>query len=117
MPRCAGLLGDEGLAQHLVGVGDDVGDGLDDAHAALGVGAELLEPALAAAAGMDLRFDHIDRAGEGLRRGFRLFRLEDGDALADGQAVFAENGFGLVFVDVHLESPRPSSVRQAHHEV
>ena len=106
----AGLLGDEGLAQHLGGIGDDVGDGFDDADAALGIGAEFLEPALAAATGVDLRFDHVDRAGEGFCGGFRLVRLEDGDALADGEAVFAENGFGLVLVDVHvLAFARPST--------
>ena len=101
----AGLLGDEGLAQHLGGVGDDVGDGFDDADATLGIGAEFLEPALAAAAGVDLRFDHVDRAGEGFCGGFRLVRLEDGDALADGEAVFTENGFGLMLVDVHSATP------------
>ena len=68
----AGLLGDQRLAQHLLGVGDDVRDRLGQPHAALGVGAKFLEPALAAAARMDLRLDHIERPGQRLRRGFRL---------------------------------------------
>ena len=53
----AGLVGHQHAAEHFVGVGLDLFRRLDDADAALGVGAQALEPALAAPAGVDLRLD------------------------------------------------------------
>jgi hypothetical protein len=49
-------------AEHLGGVAFDFGDRLDDADAALGVGAQALELALAAAAGVDLALHDEDRS-------------------------------------------------------
>ena len=60
----AGLDGDQRLAEHLGGVLADLVDRMGEADAALGVGAEFLELALAAAAGVDLRLDDPQRPGE-----------------------------------------------------
>ena len=60
----AGLLGDELHAEHLLGGREHLVDRLDHLDAA----------ALAAAAGVDLRLDHPDRAAQLLRLGFRLRR-------------------------------------------
>ena len=81
----AGLLGHQRVAEHFLGVGDDFVDRLGQPHAALGVGAEFLELALAAAAGMDLALHHIERPGQRLRRGFGFVGLEDGHAFGDRQ--------------------------------
>jgi hypothetical protein len=51
-----GLVGDQGHAQHALGLGAHVLERLDHLDAA----------ALAAAAGVDLRLDHPDRAAETL---------------------------------------------------
>ena len=80
-------------------------DGFDDAHAALRASRGLLEGALAASAGMDLRLDHPHRAAELLGSGFRLFRLEHRHAARYRHAELTQHGFGLVFVDVHREAP------------
>jgi hypothetical protein len=57
------------------------------ADAALGVLAQFLELALAAAAGMDLAFDHVKRSGHLFRPFFGLLGRVDGDAAGDGRAV------------------------------
>jgi hypothetical protein len=62
----AGLMGDQHPAEHLLGMLADFLDRLGEAHTALAVGAEALETALAAAAGVDLALDHIERAGQPL---------------------------------------------------
>ena len=117
----AGLLGDQRVAEHLLGVGAHLGHRLRQPDAALGVGAELLEPALAAAAGMDLALDHIERAGQLLGRGFRLVARER-DALGDRQAELLEQRLGLIFVDVHARAGsyllgRPSVQAQMRHDL
>ena len=63
-------MGDEGAAEHPLCLLGRVRHRLRDAHAALLAGARLLEPALAAAAGVDLRLDHPDRPVELARRVF-----------------------------------------------
>ena len=67
-----GLDGDQSLAEHLLGIGAHFLDRLGEADAALGVGAELGELALAAAAGVDLRLHDPERPGQ-LLRGFHRF--------------------------------------------
>jgi hypothetical protein len=58
-----GLHGDQGVAEHFLSEAFDFLDALGEAHAALGVGRQFLELALAAAAGVDLRLDDIERPG------------------------------------------------------
>ena len=56
---------------------------------------------LAAAAGVDLRLHHPDRAAQFVGA---LDRLVDGErrhAARHRHAEFAQHGFGLIFVDVH----------------
>jgi hypothetical protein len=55
------------LAQHLLGKRLHLVDRLGEAHAALVAGVRLLECALAAAAGVDLRLHHPHGAGQRLR--------------------------------------------------
>ncbi len=59
----AGLPGDQGLAQHLRGARADVIDRLHHAHAAL-ARAVIREAAGTAAASVDLRLHHPDRAAQ-----------------------------------------------------
>ena len=61
-----GLLGHQHLTQHLAGIGYNVLDRLDDAHAALSLGV-ILETAGASAARMDLGLHHPDRAAQLVR--------------------------------------------------
>jgi hypothetical protein len=77
----AGLVGHQRIAQHFLGVLGHVFLGEGEAHAALGVGIQFLELALAAAAGMDLGFHNPERPGQ-LVSGFgSFFDGKDGDAL------------------------------------
>ena len=96
-----GLFRDEHLAEHRLGFLENFVRGLAKLHAALKAA---LERALAASAGVDLRF-HDD---EFLALGEKLF----GDRLGrfgrvahfagrDGDAVLRQKLFGLVFVNVH----------------
>ena len=98
----AGLLGDQRVAEHLVDVGDHLVDRLGQTNAALGVRAEFLELALAAAAGMDLALHHIERSGQLLRRRLGLAGLEDGDAVGDRRAERLQKCLALVLMDVHV---------------
>ena len=95
------LVGDEHAAEHLLGVLPHLLDRLHHAYAALGVGAEPLEPALAAASSVDLRLHHEYRAAELAGRVLGLLRGEGGIALRHGRAEVLQDGLGLVFVDVH----------------
>ncbi len=72
-----------------------------EADAALGVGAQFLELALAAAAGMDLRLDHPQRPGKLLRGLDRFFDGHRGIAGGHRHAELGEQFLGLIFVDVH----------------
>ena len=107
----AGLVGDEGAAEHLLGLFRRLGDGLGDAHAALLTGGGLLERALAAAARVDLGLDHPDGAVEFAGGGFRLFGAEDGAAVGDRRAVFAQELLRLVLVNVHSPPSLPGRAK------
>ncbi len=96
-----GLVGDQRAAKHLLDLGHHLVDRFGEADAALLAGLGLLEPALAAAAGMDLGLHHPDRPAERLGRFLRLADREDGDAFRHRRAEAAEQLLGLVFVDVH----------------
>ena len=104
----------ERRAEHFLGELRDLVDRLGEAHAALFTGGSFLELALAAAAGMDLGLHDPERAAQFLRRRVRVFRLHHGDAARNGNAIFAQDGLGLILMDVHrdtlgnaLETVRP----------
>ncbi len=101
----AGLDRDQGLAEHLRGMRADLVDRVGEADAALGVGAELLELALAAAAGVDLRLDDPQRSGQLLGGGDRFLDAHRGMAGGHRHAELREQLFGLIFVDVHGARP------------
>ena len=101
----AGLDRDQGLAQHLGGMLAHFVDRMGEANPALGVRPELLELALAAAAGVDLRLDHPQRPGKLLRGLDRFLDAHCGMARGHRNAEFREQLFGLIFVDVHGRGP------------
>src|SRR5207245_11304792 len=89
-----GLVRDQHPAQHLGRARLDLVDGFYDADAALGVGAQPLEPALAAAAGVDLRLHHEHRPAELLRSLDGFVHREGGIAARDGDAELLDTGLG-----------------------
>ena len=90
-----GLRGHEVHAEDAAGFGFHISDGFDHLDAT----------ALATATGVDLGLDDPDRAGLGFCSLDGFINGESGRALARGHAEFAQHGFGLVFVDVHVSSP------------
>ncbi len=101
----AGLLGHQGLAEHLLGIGQRILGREGDPHAALGIGGQFLELALAASAGVDLAFHHPDRTGQRADSGLCLIEAGDRDALRNRCAKALQDLFGLMFVDVHHTLP------------
>jgi hypothetical protein len=97
----ARLVGHQHAAEHFFGRSLDVGDRLDDADAALGVGAQALELALATATGVDLGLHDEHRSAQLFSGGDGLLDGKGGIAARNGGAELCEDGFGLVFVDVH----------------
>jgi hypothetical protein len=100
----AGLLGHQRVAEHFPGMRLGFVDRERQPHAALGVGTEFLELALAASAGMDLALDHVEGPGQRFCGSFRLVGGEDGDPFGHRRAVTLQKGLGLVFMDVHGNS-------------
>src|SRR5690606_20627116 len=98
----AGLLGDQRVAQHFLRIGNHFLDRLGEAHAALCIGWQFLELALAASASMDLALDDIKRSGKRLCPFFRLFDGIDSHTIGDRCAVGVKQALGLVFVNIHL---------------
>ena len=99
----AGLLGDEHVAEHFFGERNRFVHRRRDFHAALKAG---FESAFAASAGVDLRFDDDFGAAAGgdfFRRRPHFGERFGGDFKRDGDAVFGEQLFGLIFVDVHFK--------------
>ena len=103
----AGLDRDQRVAEHVGRRRANLVGGARQPHAALGVGAELPELALAAAAGMDLRLDDIKRAGELARGRDRLVDAHRGVAGRDGDAERRQQLLGLIFMDVHARAGFP----------
>ena len=100
----AGLDGDQRVAEHFLGIGCDIVDALGQANAALGIGAQFLELALAASASVDLRLHDIQRPGQFLGACNRFFNGQRGMTGRNADAVFREQFLGLIFVDVHEAS-------------
>jgi hypothetical protein len=97
LPGGAGLVRDELHTQNLLGILVGLFDGLGQLDAA----------ALAATAGVDLRFDDDDRVASREQRLGGVVGLFDGGghlAAGHGDAVFAEDFLGLVLVDFHAFS-------------
>ena len=86
----AGLVRDQRHADHL----------LRQFRGFIGVLGEFHAAALAAAAGMDLRF-HDDASAQLLRRGARVISVIRDDAARRRNAVAAQDFFGLILVDFH----------------
>ena len=109
-PSLAGLLGDDGVAEHGLGFFVDVVGRLAEVHAALEA---VLEHALAPAAGvnLDLEHDHFLAGGEEpLGDGARLDGSRTGLPPRDFDPVAREQLLGLVFVKVHFsQSPKRRS--------
>ena len=97
----AGLDGHQRRPQHLLGEVPDLLDRVGEPHAALVAGRGLLEPALAAAARVDLALDHPERSAELPGRRFRLVGREGRHARSATGGEGAQHRFGLIFVDVH----------------
>jgi hypothetical protein len=94
--RRAGLMRDQRHAQDTCRFLLHILDGFDHLDAA----------ALAAAAGMDLRFHHPDRAAQFLGGSNGFFHREGAPAFWHRHAESAQDFFGLIFVDIHGVSPR-----------
>ena len=101
----AGLVRDEGAAQHLAGQHVGLGDRAGEADAALFAGLGFLEVALAAAARVDLRLDHPERAVKSACRRLGLFGLQHHAAVGNRGAEAAQKRLGLILVDVHASCP------------
>ncbi|MEY9168156.1 hypothetical protein ABIE78_006275 [Sinorhizobium fredii] len=97
----AGLLGHQRIAEHILGIGNDLVDRFRQPHAALGIGPEFLELALAAAAGMDLALHDVKRSRQLFRGRFGFVGGEDRDTFRDRRAVALQQSLGLIFMDVH----------------
>ncbi len=62
---------------------------------------EFYAASLAAAAGVNLRFDDDDRSAQALGGGAGFFLAESDFAAGSGNAVASENRFRLIFVNLH----------------
>ena len=96
-----GLHGDERMAEHLGRVALHLVNVESETHAALGLGGEFLELALAAPASMDLALHHIERTWKLFCRLDGLFRRQGRKSGGHRRAEGLQDGFGLVFMDVH----------------
>jgi len=101
LARLAGLDRHQRIAEHVGGVRADFVERKGEADAALGIRAQFLELALAAAAGMDLRLHDIERPGKLLRRFDGFVDGEGCMAGGDRRTELRQQFLGLVFVDVH----------------
>ena len=121
----AGLRRDQSRAQHLPCEGFDFLDRTGEPDAALFARRRLLEPALAAPAGMNLALDHPQRSAELLGRLDRSLGREGRKAVGDRRAECPEHRLRLIFMDIHrndnlererlpaLERPLDGNVRRA----
>ena len=107
----AGLAGDKGTAQHLLGHRLGLFHRTGQAHAALFAGLSLFEGALAAAACMDLGLDHPERAIQPAGCGLCLFRLQNHAPVGNGDPETAQKRLGLILVDVHGTVPSAAGCR------
>src|SRR5690606_34586493 len=76
-----------------------------EAHAAFFAGFLLDELALAAAAGVDLRFHHPERTRQRVDRSFSLVQRSDRHAPGDRSAEGLQDFLRLMLMNVHEKSP------------
>ena len=95
----------QGAAEHLLGVLGGLFDRLGQAHAALLAGIGLLEAALAAPAGVNLRLHDPERAIQLACGGLGVFGFLNHAAIADRGTVLAKQSLRLVFMNVHETVP------------
>ena len=95
LPARTGLMGHELHAENLPGALAHLVNGARELHPA----------ALAAPAGVNLRFDHPDRATERLGCRYGFFHTKTRQAAWSRQAEFAEEFLPLIFVDLHGSLP------------
>ena len=100
----AGLVGDQGGAEHLFSVFADFFRALDDANAAFVTCFGFLEGAFTAATCMDLGFYHVNRASLGLGSFDGFLSGICNLAVRHGHTVFAKNFFRLVLMNIHVRS-------------
>jgi len=98
--RRAGLLGHQVLAQHRRGLRADVLGRLGDADTALALRI-ILEVALAAPTGMDLRLHDRDGPAQLAGDVHRLVFGVGDTALQQGDGEFGQERLGLILVDIH----------------
>ena len=106
-------MGDECLAEHFRGEIAGFGRRFAKVDAAFEA---VFERALAATAGVDLSFDDEVFSREGVGDFFGFLRSGGNAAGAVGDAVFIEEFFGLVFVDVHRVVERKVGIAGAREE-
>ena len=110
----AGLMRHQRAAEHLLGLIGGFFDRFRQAHTALFARVGLLEGALAAATGMDLRLDHPERPVQLARHGLRLFGARHHAAVGNGRPVLPEKRFCLILVDVHGAVPSVTEMLRMH---
>ena len=101
----AGLLGHEGAAKHALGLVGGLFHGFREAHTACVTGAGLLELALSAPAGVDLRLYHPERSVERARGRLGLFGAQNHAAIRHRGAVGAKQCLRLILMDIHETVP------------
>ena len=89
------------MRQHLVGEEPHIVDRFRDAHAALLARRGLLEVALSAPSGMNLRFHDRDGTAQFLRDRNGLLWRKGCVSARNGNAVISEDRFGLIFMHIH----------------
>ena len=104
--RRAGLVGDEGFAEHFADVRDNLFNRFDNANTARTVFVAL-EFSFAASASVDLRLHDPDRSPQFFGCGLRLRRFRNRASFRDKRSCLAEQRLGLKFVNVHsIVSPK-----------
>ena len=102
----AGLHGHEGRAQHLPGERAHLFNRAREPHAALFARGRLLESPFAAAAGVNLAFDHPQRPAELPGAVDRFVGREGRIPAGERNAERAQHRFGLIFMNVHATTTR-----------
>jgi hypothetical protein len=96
-------------AEHLASKLLHLVDRFGETDATFVAGGGFLELALAAAARVNLAFDHPDRTIERFSRRLRFRCLQHRNPSRDRHTELTQQRFGLIFVDVHLDGLRPAA--------
>jgi len=93
-------VGDEGPAEHGLGLGLGLLDRAGEPNAAFVAGIGLGKAALAAAAGVDLRLDDPKRSVKLTGGGLGILGAQHDAPVADRRAICAQQRLGLILVDI-----------------